>query len=143
MRNANSFIQASKFATSSPIFSDIVPWHMTIIIRHKKVFIFGGTFVSFQVSQPGYCHLLFFEHKFYSLFSYNALFFKAQYSDLFPLNNIIQNKNQGVIFYVIISAFGFAIVCCRYNDDNTRIYLGKMTNHLCWRVRTKKMSAGS
>ena len=34
-------------------------------------------------------------------FSYNALFFKAQYSDLFPPNNIVPYKNHGVIFYVI------------------------------------------
>ena len=45
-------------------------------------------------------------------------------------------------FYVIISAFGFAIVCCRYNDENTRIYICKMTNHLCWLVGKKKMSVG-
>ena len=66
-----------------------------------------------------------------------------EYSDLFPPNTIVQHKNQGVIFYFIISAFGFAIVCCRYNDENTRIYLCKMTKHLSWRVGKKKMSVGA
>ena len=45
----HSFKQ-SKFATSSPIFSDIVPCHMTIIIRHNKVFISG------ELSSPSRYH---------------------------------------------------------------------------------------
>ena len=45
----HSFKQ-SKFATSSPVFSDIVPCHTTIIIRHKKVFISG------ELSSPSRYH---------------------------------------------------------------------------------------
>ena len=45
----HSFKQ-SKFATSSPIFSDIVPCPMTIIRRHKKVFISG------ELSSPSRNH---------------------------------------------------------------------------------------
>ena len=116
---------------------------MTIIRRHKKVFISGELSSPSRNHSQDIANYLFFEHKFYSLFSYNALFFKAQYTDLFPPNNIVQNKYQVVIFYVIICAFGFVIVCDRYNDENTRIYLCKMTNHLCWRVGKKNMSVGS
>ena len=45
----HSFKQ-SKFATSSPIFSDIVLCHLIIIIRHKKVFISG------ELSSPSRNH---------------------------------------------------------------------------------------
>ena len=45
----HSFKQ-SKFATSSPILSDIVPCDMTIIRRHKKVFISG------ELSSPSRNH---------------------------------------------------------------------------------------
>ena len=54
------------------------------------------------------------------------------------LQIILYRIKTKVSYFMLFSAFGFAIVCSRYNDEDTRIYLCKMTNHLCWRVGRKK-----
>ena len=58
---------------------------------------------------------------------------------IYFLQIILYRIKATVSYFTLFSAFGFAIVCSRYNDDDTKIYLCKMTNHLCWRVGKKKI----
>jgi len=59
------------------------------------------------------------------------------------LQIILYRIKTKVSYFMLFSAFGFAIVCSRYNDEDTRIYLCKTTNHLFWRVGRKKVSVSS
>ena len=136
----HSFKQ-SKFATSSPIFSDIVPCPMTIIRRHKKVFISG------ELSSPSRNHSQDIANYFFSNTS-SIVFLAIMHSFsklstvIYFLQIILYRKKTKVSYFTLSSgAFGFAIVFCRYNDENKRIC--KMTKHLCWHVGKKKMSGGS